>query len=378
MARSKKAPRQSPEDFWKANAEELPRADIELVDRNAKRARLYRVVVFSCVFAVPVMGLSAVAVVPKLLATPVAAAAHSDAVNSPTKGVAMTAVQAWLNQSPSPLPGGQILSWDGAQVQATPSIKVNKDTNQTTEVQGLELNTLTLVAPNGALFTTQVQVGYSPIRGAQVIGQPTLIPRAPDDKGSWPNLTPWPDFTKVGSTDAIKQAASAWVKAFTSGDPDALRLAVGDTSQTHSYVPLVQATATDVKVGDAAARKTASDSSGQAKASEVVAQVSFAVTWAGQPVDRNTTPARITYDVLIDKADTASPVVVAWGGAGSGESLAPFGNAVDGRKITTDGLTQPGPAAAQQTTAPQAVPQVSQQAGPQPSAVPSAASKTGK
>jgi hypothetical protein len=360
MARNAKSTRNQPtDDFWLNDAEELPRADIPSVGKTSRRVKFYRACLVGSLVLLPVSLLANVAYLPKLAEKPAAAPVSDNQLDSPTKGVAIQAVDRWLAQTPAPLPGGQILSWDGVKIQKSPSTTTDSN-GQTTEHQGLELHTLTLVSGTGALFTTQVQVGYSPFRGAQVLGSPTLIPRAPDDKQAWPNLTAWPDLVKVTKTDAMAQAASAWVKAFSSGDPNALRLAVGDTADAHSYVPLVQATASDVQVGDVASVKPVSDAPADAKPKQVVAQVSFAVVWQGQVVGRSDTPSRVTYDVLIDQADTASPKVVAWGGAGTGESLVPFQNAVDGRKITADAIGKAVPSAS-----PSAAPQ-----GSEPSASP--------
>ena len=346
MARNAKSNhRNQADDFWAKEAEELPRADVAAVQTNGRRIKLYKVWVVASVVLLPVALLAIISFMPKFLEKPPAMPVANNQLDSPTKAVAMQAVKNWLAQSPSPLPGGQVLSWDGVKIQQEPKTTTNTANGQVEEVQGLELHTLTVVSPSGAFFTTQIQVGYSPIRGAQVLGAPTLIPRAPDDKQAWPNLTAWPNLVKTAKPDAVVQSVGAWTKAFTSGDPDALRLAVGDTADNRSYVPLVQVTASDIRVGDVASQKPAKDAPVDEKPKQVVAQVSFAVVWQGQKLGRSETPSRVTYDVLLDQADTASPKVVAWGGAGTGESLKPYQNAVEGRKITSDIITNTVPTA---------------------------------
>lgn len=343
MARNAK--RNNPaDDFWGREAEELPRADVEAVNGTVKRLKLFKAWVITSVVLLPVALLAIISFLPKFLEEPYVAPAVNNQLDSPTKPVAMQTVKDWLAKSPSPLPGGQVLSWDGVEIQAEPKSEIDSNTSQVKETQGLELHTMTIVTASGSFFTTQVQVGYSPIRGAKVIGEPTLIPRAPDDSQTWPNLTAWPNLTIVTKTEAVEQAVNAWAKAFTSGDPDALRLNVGDTGADRSYVPLVQATASDVQVGDVAAQKPSPDAPADAKPSQVIARVSFAVAWQSNPVARGETPSRLTYDVLIEQADTASPKVVAWGGAGTGESLKPYMNAIEGRKITMSGIDKAVPA----------------------------------
>lgn len=335
--------RNQADDFWGNDAEELPRADVEAVHSTTKRLRLYKIWVISSVVLLPVALLAIISFMPKFLEKPYVAPPVNNQLDSPTKPVAMQTVKDWLAKQPSPLPGGQVLSWDGVQVQAEPAMETDPNTNQVQETQGLQLHTLTVVSPSGSFFTTQVQVGYSPVRGAKVIGEPTLIPRAPDDKQTWPNLTPWPNLANVSKTEPVEQAVNAWAKAFTSGDPDALRLNVGDTGANRSYIPLIQVTASDVRVSDVASQKPAKGDSTDKKPSQVVAQVSFAIVWQTTPIGRGETPSRVTYDVLIEQADTPAPKVVAWGGAGTGESLKPYMNAVEGRKITTGGIDKAVP-----------------------------------
>ncbi|MBG0738699.1 hypothetical protein IV500_04595 [Paeniglutamicibacter antarcticus] len=346
MARNaKRTTNKQADDFWGHDAEELPRADVESMQLTGKRIKLYKVWVVSSVVLLPVALLAIISFLPKFLEPTVVPPVQANQLDSPTKAAAMKSVQDWLNKQPSPMPGGRILSWDGADVQAEPKTTTN-DKGDVEEIQGLQLNNLTLISPSGSLFTTQVQVAYSPIRGAKVIGDPTLIPRAPDDKQNWPNLKAWPDLVPTSKLDPVEQAANAWAKAFTSGDPDALRLAVGDTNANRSYVPLVQVAATSVSIGDVAARPLPPEAAKDAKPSQVIARVSFGVTWEGQDMGNSQTPSRVTYDVLIDKADTAAPQIVAWGGAGTGETLKPYMNAVEGRKITSGTIDQALPKAA--------------------------------
>lgn len=366
MARNNRKNESTSSLGWLDSPDELPRADIELKDRAAKRQKLYRGSIIAIVFvAFPLSALCNIAVVPKVLDAKPAAVAQQSQLTSETKPAAMLAVQTWLAQTPSPLPGGQLLSWDGVDIQAQPQIDVNQDTGQATEKQGLQLHHLTVAAATGQVFDTTVQVGYSKVRGAQVIGQPALIPRAPDDKAQWPNLTSWPHLTKVTASDPVIQSVNAWVEAFSSGNPDKLRLAVGDTADNRSYVPLSKVTATSIQVTDAAARvDPKADSS--TKPSDVIARVTFAVQWQGQVLGRTETPSKVSYDVLIKKADTAAPVVVAWGGVGTGESLTEYMNAVDGRKITADGVDKAVSTASPTAPAPSAAP-----AAPAPSSSPS-------
>lgn len=346
MARNaKRNTRTQSDDFWGNDAEELPRADVETVQLTVKRIKLYKIWVISSVVLLPIALLAIISFLPKFLEEPPVAQVQTNQLDSPTKAVAMKSVQDWLNKTPSPFPGGKILSWDGVQIQVEPKI-TTEENGDVTEVQGLQMHNLTLISPSGSFFNTQVQVGYSPVRGAKVLGDPTLIPRAPDDNQSWPNLKTWPNLVSASKLDPVTQAATAWAKAFTSGDPDALRLAVRDASPDRSYVPLVQATASNISVGDVASQPLPVEAEKGTIPKQVVAQVSFGIAWEGQDLGNSQTPSRVTYDVLIDNADTAAPAVVAWGGAGTGESLKPYMNAVEGRKITAGTIDKAVPKAA--------------------------------
>ncbi|MCC3292848.1 hypothetical protein [Arthrobacter sp. zg-Y1110] len=333
---ARKTNKNAPQDnFWMQGVEELPRADIEFIDKSSKRMKFNRLFIYTTIGLMPVSLLANIAMLPKIMEEEPPPPAVAQTVSSPTKAVAMTAVEEWLAADPSPLPGGRLLSWDGAEVQAEPSITTNPDTGQSTEVQGLQLHTMTIVTTAGALYTTQVQVAYNEVRGAQVMGQPTLIPRAPDETSAWPNLNSWPNLEPATKSDELTQAVEAWVEAFTSGDPNVLRLAVGDTAANRSYVPLVHAKASDVQINMVASEPMDANADDGERPKTVVAQIEFSIKWDSQAVSRGQQLSTVTYDVLIHNADTAAPQVVAWGGVGTGEDLKPYMNAVEGRKITS-------------------------------------------
>lgn len=337
MAGTKTAKNKQPtSEYWDEGAAALPRADIEIPSKMSKLRKWFKAYAWIAVLMLPVVLISNIVLVSESITGEDTEPAAATSVDSPTKAEAMLKVRTWLAADPSPLPGGTLLSWDGATTQQEHEIIENENGDKT-EQQGLELHKLTVTTPGGALFTTTVQVAYSPIRGAQILGEPTLLPKAPDDSGSWPNAKSWPNLVSAGASEQAVQAVNAWVKAFTSGDPDSLRLTVGDTQPGRSYVPLVQAMATGVMVTESGAFRN-SDGTTNSNPSQIIARVTFGVSWEGQTVKEGVALSQLTYDVLIDKADTAAPAVVAWGGAGSGESLTPYMNAMDGRIITSEGI----------------------------------------
>lgn len=337
-SKNKKTAQKPVQDLWADGPDMLPRADITIPDAVSRRLKFNRFYVRVAVFSLPVVLLSNIVMFSEVVGGDEAPAQVQSSVDSPTKSTAMIEVRNWLAADPSPLPGGTVLSWDGAKNQQEYKI-TTAENGDTIEQQGIELHKISVTTPSGAIFTTTVQVGYSPVRGAQVIGKPTLLPTAPNDTGSWPNLKTWPGLVAATPSDAVQQSVRAWVTAFTSGDPNSLRLTVGDTQAGRSYVPLVQANATNVSLVEAASFKN-DDGTTNPEPDRIVARVTFNVTWDGQDVGSGARLGELTYDVLIDKANTAAPAVVAWGGAGTGESLTPFTNAVEGRVINADGMEE--------------------------------------
>lgn len=336
---NRKPPVQQPQELFYGSAEELPRADLDTQDKMSKRQKIYRAVVMSSVFLLPAALLANTFMAINMVQVDEEEPPPAATSDSPHKSVAMTAVRDWLANKPQPIPGGSLLSWDSVQEQRPSTEVVDEVTGETNEQYGLELHELTILAGSGSTYETSVQIAYTPNKGAHVVGEPTLVPRAPDNT-DWTDATSWPDLAPATATQEVTQAVSAWVDAFTSGDPDTLRLNVGDTEAGRSYVPLSGVKASNVAISMAAAAESApvSEDGSVATPSEMVARVSFNVLWDGQSVGLNERASAVSYDVLIHDADTAAPRIVAWGGPGTGASLTPFQNAVEGRAITAESL----------------------------------------
>ncbi|MHB8319949.1 MAG: hypothetical protein ACYDEP_12100 [Acidimicrobiales bacterium] len=100
-------------------------------------------------------------------------------------------------------------------------------------------------------------------------------------------------------------------------------MSVGDPNTTHAYIPLSGVTsATDTVVA-------AANRPGGAQ----IVQIALTIVWNGESTTTTTspsgtTPPQTTMDLLIERANTAAPVVVAWGPPGSGPTLKPYQNAV--------------------------------------------------
>jgi len=346
---------------WWADAVEAPRSGLADANKLGKRQRIYRYYVWGSMLLVPLAVFAVLSSYARSTPViPAPPASQSSAASSPGRSAAQTSVNAWLANTPSPLPGGSVLFWDGARTiapvippapttgsPAAPEVVPNSPT--------IEVDSFVLITTSNRMYTADVQVALDPRGGAKTIAGPSLIPIAPglQDSAAASTVT-WQGLKSESPSDVVAQAVTAWARAYTSGDSAQIRLAVGDPTPGHAYVPLSGVSSVIPTV-------TGQAQSG-ADPSKVIARVQLSITWAGQPAPtagtaRSQDPSA-TFDVLLDKANTASPVVVAWGGPGEGPKLAPYQNAVvDGpRQLPTTTAAVPTTTAAPATTAAAPVP----------------------
>ncbi|WP_277212292.1 hypothetical protein [Isoptericola croceus] len=336
MARAKRS-RKAAQTAWDG-AEEVPRAGMPDAVELTRRRRRARWVV-----------LAWPALIPMLIGAGIVsqAGAEDDQVaavqgSTPGRAAAEQAVRQWLMSEPSPLPGGQVQSWDGAEfVVRPPDPAAGPDDPH----HDLELHTMTLVTDDGRLYTAGVQVAISDALGAVVVGTPSLEPVAPAaDVSAWSELEGWPDTTPLAVPESVTDAVASWASAYASGDPVALRQNVSDPSEEHSYVPLTAVAQATAETRFGAALTPDFD---ELAAPEMVVRAELSLVWAGQEelideMSLDSTP--MTFDVLVTGADTASPKVVAWGAPGTGPQLTPYANAVTGRMVEVeDTLATPEP-----------------------------------
>lgn len=246
------------------------------------------------------------------------------ATSTPGRAQAWATMERWLASEPQPLPGGQVLSWDGADITEVAA------TQQGADAYSIETHTFTLSAGN-ALFSSTVPVYVDSITIA-ALAQPSLMPLVAG--GDVPTgVTAWPGYESGPNTAAIEAAADTWAEAFTSGDAAQLKFAVNDSDVDAYYVPLTGIESIESTVTETGVREGADSS-------QLIARVELEVVWAGQNPD--VTGAQvITYDVLIDGVGTGSPRVVSWGGAGTGPTLEPYSVALDLGDSTVDSSEVP-------------------------------------
>lgn len=318
---------------WLADAEDVPREGMPDTAKLHKRAKWFRVFVWMCIVLCPITTLLALSAASKPPAQQSAKQAVPPVSSTPGEAVATQALRNWLASTPAPLPGGQIVSWDGAD--HTPAAKATKS-NPDVPIYAVEVDHFTVTNRAGALFECDVQVALDPRGGQVVLGSPSLLPKAAPLDDGWQDGGPWPGLSVSTSAPApVSQAIGSWLDAYTSGDANALHLAIGDPKRSDFYMPLSV-------VKNASFQLTYAAPFGPAKNGEMLAEISATLTWKGQKQpstsswDTTTVPSA-TYDLLVQQANTAAPVVVAWGGPGTGPTLKPYADAV------TDGSSRAQP-----------------------------------
>lgn len=353
MMAKKKTPKGTPNDDWVDLLDEGGRS--EVVEQMPK-SRLNKLLK-------PYMWVATVALVPMLFLgigtisnmnnqieeVQTAVANQQIGASSQGRAVATIAIENWLAQPQPPLPGGRILSWDGSRaVQRSERVDENNQDVSAKDKFESEINTFTLVDEYHRLWTASVLVKIDPRGGAKAEGGPSLMPKVSSATDGWEEGSPWPGIESDPSvlTDPLKTAVNTWAEAFTSGDPSRLTVAVGDPDNSHVYVPMSGIQSVEVNVTDGATQA-------YGVGSVVIAQVQLDILWAGQsPPQSGSTRNTVstTFDVLVDKADTASPLVVAWGAPGSGPTLVKYTNAVTGRPVDQPATPVPTPSASPSAT----------------------------
>lgn len=247
--------------------------------------------------------------------------------DSEGKAEAFRALQEWIASKPSPLPGGQIVSWDGYTVEEPPA-PAPDDANPTTYGFSFENHSFT-VQRGETMWHAEVEVAVDDVVGATATATPALSPITRVDNVATAN---WFGLEPATPSQATSQAIAAWAAAYTGGDADALHQIIQDRNTERSYVPL---TGVEELISvETIVAATLPGEDGEPQSDQIIARVQLRFWWEGgrpklAPNEAEESPAPVTYDLLITHADTATPVVVAWGAAGEGPNLRPYQNAID-------------------------------------------------
>lgn len=336
-------------DAWVDQVSEAPRAGLP-DERGITRARWQRrYVTFATYALVPSLLLAVFAVFGTQDAQGQVepggtAVSAEDPLTVQSRAVATQAVRDWLASDPSPLPDGRVLSWNFARDVSPIGTGEGEDAGEDEPIQRLLAHEFTLT-DGRVTFASQVTTVVDPALGVQIVGSPSLLPYAP----SAPQLQadgPWPGTVEAAATSSVEEAVRQWAKTFTGEDPAALRLVTGDPDASHSYMPLMGVSLLDSEIDTVSVPASLLDEEGRAPTNPatVIARVKLMFTWGDPPVEGDPAAAvqPVSYDLLIRRADTASPQVVAWGGPGSGPDLKPYANAVTGRTLITPGDDEDG------------------------------------
>ncbi|GAB6857908.1 hypothetical protein [Microbacterium xylanilyticum] len=332
----KSANRRAPANrgLWE-DADSQYNPDAQSIRTSERRGKFLRVLLRATVFGLfPVACICAIVAIGVLVSAQnltKATVSSVDTNSSRGKSVAWTTVQDWLAADPSPLPDGRIMSWDGFQRWEPPKPKSDRD-----KPLGYEYETHRFTLQRGnALYSASVQVIVNG-EAASALGTPDLtpIPLVADKS----NASPWFDAQDASAGDAVNTAVKEWAAAFTSGDPSNLRRVVRDADASHVYVPMDGvASVVAAQVVKAAYPVKKGDPDGAPDKTRMLVQVQVQFWWDGQePTEEQKnqgaekTPQAITYDLLVQDADTANAYVTAWGGPGEAPRLTPYMNAMTG------------------------------------------------
>lgn len=294
-----------------------------VVDPNRGKARRRVITIYLWVSAIlfPFLIFTVIVLGVRTLSPPTSSAGSgNDLTVTREAAQAQVEVEKWLAKVPSPLPGGRVVAYTGS-VSKPAEQRDGRDTEQRT----LTTYSFVLADPQGKMFDTSIQL-VSGASGAVALAQPALVPILPPavdaaGQGEWP----WPGVNSMPAAPEYAQAVNAWAKAYTGGDPAALKLAVGDPAANRFYMPLAGVTFTEVSVGQVGAVWAEDqDRAQEPKPRQALLRVTVSAVWTSQPAA--TQNPTLTYDLLLDRADTAAPAVVAWGPPGT--ELKPYSNAV--------------------------------------------------
>lgn len=312
MARRRKGATQ---DFWEQAASATTQAGQEAGARGRRVRRMRRFVTFT-VLTWPLLVLVLVALASSSLSPATTDGGGGEpAVPAPVRAAALEEVSTWLDEPSQPLPGGQVLGWDRADLVPWPDVET-KDRSERYDTYVAHV----LAATERLSYDVAVHVAWSPTRGASVVGSPSLsVVGSHGPGGGWDPGT-WPLAQSAPLTEQVSRAVSAWGAAYAGGSADTLASVVADPDPSHSYQPLSGLKDVDVRPAVAATR--AVDAGADPDPSTVMVQVQVTASREGARGSFT-----MSFDVLVADATSGSAHVVAWGPSGSGPTLVAYGNA---------------------------------------------------
>lgn len=317
-ARRRAPPPRDRIDF--ARATHVPRAGIEDVDTRQRRARWMRRWVWLGVLLAPIAALAIIVAVAGLGAPQTQPDGGTSGFSPPTV-VASARLLSWLDQPVPPVPEAMVLGHAGSEI----VVDDVYGPSHADGPEGVRVHVETfVVASEGRLYEASLEVFAPPDAVPTVSAGPSLVALATGEHES--DAIGWTEVTDLASSAAapIEAAVDRWARALLSGDAETLRLATGDGDATRSYLPLPVTPVGGTRVLASGTRSDGVD--------RLVARVAIDADWSpasGDDANDDVSDFEpLVYDVLVERATTATPVVVAWGGPGTGTTLQPYDNAV--------------------------------------------------
>lgn len=323
---------------WWDEQVEIPREGMPSTKKMRRKVRFHRRFIIVALILFPVVLLANVVLVSNQFGTEDETSAYVGP--PPTQADAIVAANLWLNTNPSPLPGGSVVSWNSYRETPLPP-PTETDASGGNGLEAIEVHELTVASASGVQYLLTVQLAVGESIGAIPMGTPSLSPLPPVARGVTAGLSPWPTLDETPTPEGVDTAIDVWLAAYTSGDPALLLNTVGDSRRNVSYVPFtgLSLDIDSVSIVKSAALWTEDERTNAAtEPSRIVVQIKVSGYWPGTVLDSSSQLPEFTFDLLVNGANTASPRVVAWGGAGQGVWLEPYSNAVAGKVISADEL----------------------------------------
>ena len=325
--------------FWGEQAvEEEQRLATEDSLKAARKAKWWRRGIITIVFVLFPATLLALLNVFTILTSKEEEADGYD-LAAPGRVEATIAMQSWLTQTPAPLPGAKLITWDGAKAVDYPQDEKHpaftEATRETVWEHSFTLEVPPTVGVAGKrgtperLFQAQLLTVSSEAQGHRVFSDPAVLPlpltqTLPVSLGYWPGVE-----IKQADGDVV-EAINKWAAAYVGSDPAALKLATGDPDKNHVYIPLGGLKAVGVEIS-----RSGVILEGDGLSNEMIAEVELSldrkeVNERGQQY--MSLPAT-KMDVLVKDWNTGSPTVTAWGAAGAGHLLTAYENAAPATRL---------------------------------------------
>jgi len=285
--------------------------------RLERRQRLIRWYVWGSVVGAPFLAL--LALVSAGHGGPGAGAALGQSSPVGAELAAWKTAQTWLGQSPSPMPGGHIVTWAGAT--QIPKAVAPKGSGELGPDEDAWDERFLAETPQSWYYLDVEVVSTGPGQW-DTPASPSLMVAPSTGGAQGTTISPWPGLSASANVpNPVSNAISSWLAAYTSGDPQTLLQATGDPSTADAYIPL-----RGVRSASVADVLAAAD---YGPPGQMIVEAQFNIVWDGQsPSAVAAQQEPETMDLLVERATTATPVVVAWGPPGSGPSLRPYQDAI--------------------------------------------------